>query len=143
MMKKKYLIKPEVAGQLGKHTIIDTTKYPPIVDKLHYEFDDWLGDDILQCFPCFISSEPLSNFLKDQKLTGFTFENCEISKSQLFADLNENGLNLPGFYWLRVIGNEDNDFFLLPNARLIVSEKALNALRQFNINYCDIEEYNG
>jgi len=34
MNNKYYLLKPEVAGQLGGHTIMDTTKQPPIVEKL-------------------------------------------------------------------------------------------------------------
>ena len=54
-------IEPEVAGGLGNETIIDKNYHPPIVKKLHYEFNGWLGDDILESFPCFIVSERLKN----------------------------------------------------------------------------------
>jgi hypothetical protein len=55
--------------------------------------------------------------------------------------LNEIGLELPIFYWFKVIGNENEDFFIIPNATLVVSERALITFKQFNINYCDIKEY--
>lgn len=44
------LIEPEVAGSLGKETELDSSVFPPHVKKLHYEFDGWLGDDILESF---------------------------------------------------------------------------------------------
>ena len=138
----RYIISPEVAGQLGDNTVLNHQTKPPIVEKLHYAFDDWLGDDIIESFPCFICTERLALAMKQNNLSGYYIDVCEISKSQLFNDLNEDGLDLPVFHWFKVIGTEQEDFFLIPNSRLIISQKALDILRQFNINHCDIKEYN-
>ena len=56
-----YFIEPEVAGGWGGNTIADTSVHPPKISKLHYQFDGWLGDDLLESFPCFIVSESLKH----------------------------------------------------------------------------------
>lgn len=139
---KKYLIEPEVAGQLGNDTILNHSTKPPIIEKLNYEFDDWLGDDFLAGFQCFICTEKLARSIKDNNLTGYKLEDCKTTKSQLFYDLNENDLELPTFYWFKIIGGENADFFIIPNSMLVISELAMNVLKKFNINHCDIREYN-
>ncbi|HZX58111.1 MAG TPA: hypothetical protein VFE54_05280 [Mucilaginibacter sp.] len=139
----KYIIEPEVAGQLGTSTILNHQTKPPIIEKLHYEFDDWLGDDFLAGFQCFICTERLAQSIKENNLTGYKLDECEVTKSLLFNDLNENGLDLPTFFWFKVIGDENQDFFIVPNATLVISERALNIFKQFNVNHCDIREYNG
>jgi hypothetical protein len=133
------LLSPEVAGQLGKNTIFNNT-HPPTVKNLHYEFDGWLGDDILESFPCFICSERLMLYLKNSGLTGFEFRECEITQSDQFIDLYPD-LELPKFYWFVVNNNSDSDFFLLSNASLIVSGNGLAALKKFQISHCDIENF--
>jgi hypothetical protein len=144
-MKKmeKYIVGPEVAGQLGDNTVLNHQTKPPIIEKLHYEFDDWLGDDFLAGFRCFICTERLTKAIKESNLSGYKFETCQVSKSELFNDLNEDGLNLPDFFWFIITGDENDDFFIVPNFTLVISERALNILRQFNINYCDITLYVG
>ena len=47
-------IEPEVAGGLGDHTVMDRSVHPPIVSKLHYQMEGWLGDALLESFPVFI-----------------------------------------------------------------------------------------
>jgi hypothetical protein len=49
-----YLIEPEIAGGLGDHTEIDTEVRPPVVKSLEYRLEGWLGDELLESFPCFI-----------------------------------------------------------------------------------------
>jgi hypothetical protein len=138
---KRYIIEPEVAGQLGDSAVLNYQTKPPIIERLHYEFDDWLGDDFLAGFQCFICTERLTESLKRADLTGYEFAECKVTKSQLFDDLNENGLDLPVFFWFRVLGCESDDFFIAANSTLVISERALSILRQFNIDHCDIEEY--
>jgi len=43
-------IEPEVACGLGEKTQMDSSVHPPIVSKLHFVFEDWLGDDIIKPF---------------------------------------------------------------------------------------------
>lgn len=61
-------LQPEVAGGLGAKTIMNTTVHPPSVSILEYEFDGWLGDDLLESFPCFVVSERLKNPLEEMLL---------------------------------------------------------------------------
>ena len=49
-----YVLEPEVAGDLGAGSILDYSTQPPTVLKLQYEFNVWLGDDLLTTPPCFL-----------------------------------------------------------------------------------------
>ena len=43
-----HIVEPEVAGGVGPHTVMDRRAHPPVVTKLHYEFEVWLGDELLK-----------------------------------------------------------------------------------------------
>ena len=64
-----YIIEPEVAGGLGLNSNIDRTTFPPIVEKLHFVFEGWLGDPILESFPCFIVTDRLARKMEEAGLT--------------------------------------------------------------------------
>ena len=138
---KKYIIEPEVAGQIGDLAVLNHRTKPPVVEELHYEFDDWLGDDFLAGFQCFICTERLTQAIAENNLNGYEIRECKITKSQIFDDLNEHGLDLPKFFWFKITGSENDDFFIVPNFTLVISERALNTLKRFNINHCDINVY--
>jgi len=55
----KQITDPEVAGRLGEKTVLIATSHPPITERLNYEFDGWLGDDLLEPFLCYIVTESL------------------------------------------------------------------------------------
>lgn len=38
----------------ARSTIMEATVHPPRVERLHYEFEDWLGDDLVESFPSFL-----------------------------------------------------------------------------------------
>ncbi|WP_459204012.1 hypothetical protein ACQVRV_07895 [Ralstonia pseudosolanacearum] len=67
---KYFFIEPEVAGKLGENTVLDPTVHPARVDKLHYKFSGWLGDAMLESFPCVIATQAASDALK-QSRAGF------------------------------------------------------------------------
>jgi len=71
---KYYYIEPEVAGGLGNDTVMNRSVHPPVVTKLHYQFDGWLGDVLLESSPCFIVTELAKQKLQDARLTGATFD---------------------------------------------------------------------
>lgn len=54
---KCFCIEPEVAGGIGEITVMDRSRHPPIVSKLHYCFDGWGGGVLLTSFPCFIITQ--------------------------------------------------------------------------------------
>ncbi|EPM67883.1 hypothetical protein A584_20143, partial [Pseudomonas syringae pv. theae ICMP 3923] len=59
-----YHIEPEVADSLGDQTVMDTESWPPKVSRLEFQFGGWLGDELLEMFPCFICTTALVYRLK-------------------------------------------------------------------------------
>ncbi len=136
-----FFIEPEVSGGFGDNSVMDTTVHPPKVYKLHYQLDGWLGDELLESFPCFIVSESLAQELEREHLSGFTLEDVEVTKSEQFEELYP-GKALPKFFWLQVTGSAaQDDFGIAEDHRLVVSEGALNTLRKGKIEEADIEEF--
>lgn len=100
---KYYFMEPEVAGGLGRNTIMDRSTHPPIVSKLHYEFDGWLGDVILESFPSYIVTDEARLNLQAVGATGAAFGAVEITVSESLRE-RQPGLKLPAFVWLQVTG---------------------------------------
>ncbi len=96
-------IEPEVAGDLGPRTVLDKSTQPPIVLKLHYELNAWLGDDLLTSHPCFIVTGRLRTALQKDGGTGFHFDDVEVSTTETFDELYP-GRKLPVFYWMKIDG---------------------------------------
>jgi hypothetical protein len=137
-MARQFILEPEVAGGLGADTAMDSSVHPPMVSALHYEFEGWLGDDLLETFPCFIVTERLKSALEDAGSTGCSFAPVKVTVSDSFAECYPDRA-LPQFYWLRVTGTpEKDDFSLASDHRLLVSDEALDVLRAFTIEHCEV-----
>lgn len=134
-------IEPEVSGELGKDTIRDNSVHPPIISRLHYQFDGWLGNDLLESFPCFIVTDRLKLLIEKNGLDGITFDVLKVSKSSTFQQLYPNK-QLPTFHWIKVIGHAGvNDFGIAKDLRLVISEKALDILNSLKIDRAILEDY--
>src|SRR5215470_10137854 len=101
---KYYYLEPEVAGGYGEDTVLDTSVRPERVERLHYEFQGWLGDDLLEAFPVFIISERLKNILQPLHATGYELDHVKVSKEPQFRELYPNAPPLPKFHWLKISG---------------------------------------
>lgn len=136
-----FLIEPEVAGGLGERCVINSCVHPPIVEKLHYQMDGWLGDNLLESFPAFIVTEQAADRLKESGFTGVSFDEAEITKSAQFDDLYP-GRAIPRFVWLKVCGRAGHDDFgLAADGRLVVSRRALADLQQIGIANAIVEPF--
>jgi hypothetical protein len=146
-------LEPEVAGGIGKGTVMDRSCYPPVVSKLNYEFDVWLGDVLLEGFPCWIVTVDAQEQIALAGLTGVTFGHVEISTSPLFREIYPT-LTLPKFSWLKIVGTAGHDDFGIPmtsgtsqNApdpqkfKLVVSERALKLLQNLGIRHADVSQF--
>jgi hypothetical protein len=132
---KYYSIEPEVAGGFGEETIIDRSCGRMEVMKLHYKFDGWLGDELLESTPCFIASERLANRIDRANLSGFKIDDVQVTKSDEFHDLHPK-LGLPKFVWLKVIGTPGkDDFGITPGLNLVVSELALQLIKESGLKH--------
>lgn len=128
-----FYVEPEVAGGLGPNTVMDRSTHPPVVHKLHYEFDGWLGDELLETFPAFIVTDNMRSRIEAAGLTGTDFAPVEVSLSETFRELHP-GRELPPFHWLKLVGQAGHDDFgAAPDGRLIVSERALKLLQSVGI----------
>jgi hypothetical protein len=136
--KERWVLSPEVAGELGDATELDSSVHPPKVYRFHHRFEGWLGDELLEAFPCFLVSSDLAKALEEKGLVGFSLGEVEVSVSPEFQSLHP-GLTLPEFRWLKITGeNRNADFRLTPDFRLEVSSRALSVLRKFKIAYAAI-----
>jgi hypothetical protein len=138
-MKNFYSLEPEVAGELGDRTIMDSSVHPPIVTKLHHLFTGWLDDELLECFPCYIVTEGLMEDIKKLEPSGCIFDDLIIEKSEQFNDMYPNKM-LPAFKWLKVSGDPGkDDFGISADNLLVVSERVMNILKSHSFNECDVE----
>lgn len=137
-----FALQPEVAGGLGENTVLDASTHPPAVSKLHYSFDGWLGDELLESFPCYIVTARLRDVLEQATATGCKFADVEVTKSETFEELYP-GRALPEFFWLQVDGRAGaDDFGVSEDFQLVVSQPTLLLMQsKANLSHCDIEPY--
>ena len=132
-------LSPEVAGHLGEETVLDTSVHPPVVHRLHYVFDGWLGDDIVETFPCYIVTERLALCTQMIRPSGVSLDDVLVSTSETFREVYPYR-DLPDFRWLRVNGIAGkDDFGLSAEYELVISERVLNAWRDFQLAHCEIK----
>jgi hypothetical protein len=138
----EYSLSPEVAGDFGEESVLDTTKHPPVVSRLHYEFGGWDGDDIVATFPVTIVTDALANAILEHGLTGAEFDDVIVTKDPQFEEFfPTEAAALPKWRWLRPVGRPHAaDFWQKDSGELVVSERALRLLRQFHLNHAEIEE---
>src|SRR5665647_2251403 len=79
-----YLLEPEVAGGIGENTVLDKNRN---ILYLEYEFSGWLGDELLEATPCFITTFNLTKEIQNSELNGYEFQDMEISVNEEFCDL--------------------------------------------------------
>jgi hypothetical protein len=128
-----FSFEPEVAGGIGPNTDLDRSVWPPTIHKLHYVFDGWLGDAILESFPCFIVTQDAAEALIRANVRGFQLDEVKISVSDQFRDLYPSR-ELPHFRWLKIVGEAGvDDFGIGADHRLVISERAMDNLSSFGI----------
>jgi len=132
-----FQLEPEVAGGLGSDSILDTSVHPPIVSKLHYEFDGPPADDLLETSPCYIVTHRLAVAIQSSGVTGFEFADLTVSMSEQYVDLYGDD-ELPHFRWLKPVGSAGIDDVGYADRRLVVSERALAVFRECTFSNCDV-----
>jgi len=136
-----HVLEPEVAGGLGPRTVMGASTHPPVVSKLHYQLDGWLGDELLESFPCFVVTENMRTLIETCEPTGCSFDVVELSVSEQFMELYGNRI-IPNFWWLKINGKAGHDDFGISNQNeLVVSERVVRIMREAQLDNCDIDEY--
>jgi hypothetical protein len=138
---KYFYVEPEVSGGLGANTVMDRSVHPPVVSHLHYQFEGWLGDVLLESFPSFIVTEEAKGKLQEVGATGARFGEVEITTSDQFKELYPDK-QLPGFTWLQIAGTAGHDDFgTAADGRLVVSERALDVLKGLELSNALIDPF--
>lgn len=143
---KYFYVHPEVPGSLGDNTVMDTSVSPPLVSRLHYEFDAFSDDALITSFPAHVVTEEAKQKLLDAHVSGAAFDELEITTSDQFEEFREfhPGRELPSYVWLKAQGVAGvDDFGIAPNRRLVISERALDILKKLGISHADIDPYDG
>jgi hypothetical protein len=136
-----FYVEPEVAGGLGNNTVMDSSRHPPIVSRLHYQIDGWAGDAILESFPIFIVTEGAKESLLQIGATGAAFADVEVTVSDKFEDL-QPGQKFPVFAWLKPSGKAgQDDIGATVGGRLVLSQRALDALSRLGTSNARIEAF--
>ncbi len=136
-----FVLGPEVAGGLGPRTVMDRSVHPPSVKHLHYVLDGWLGDDLLESFPCFMVTRRAQKAMLTAGLTGCTFEPVEVTTSPECRERQPHVV-LPEFLWLRPgSGVLRDDVAITSDARLVVSSRALAVLQRLALRHCEVEAF--
>lgn len=149
-----YFLEPEVSGGHGENTIygteeeIATEGISKKVKYLHYEFEGWLGDDLLESTPAFIVSSRLATELENSDFIDYKLEECLITKSDMFIEMYPEK-ELPEFIRFIPLGKVEvegenfknwsgHHFCLSSKGELVVTQEALDFLKKFSIDNCFI-----
>jgi hypothetical protein len=139
---KHYFVEPEVAGELGDRSILDTSCHPPIVSRLHYRLDGPPADCLIESFPCFAVTEAVMAAILGAGLSGATFEAIELTASEELLELDP-AFEVPAVRWLRVSGDSGADFAIGADHRLVLSQRALDLLTPHGLDNAVVEEVGG
>ncbi|MEU7903554.1 hypothetical protein [Actinoplanes sp. NPDC049118] len=123
-----YVVRPEVPGGLGENTVLDHSGDQPRVTHLEYEFEGWLGDELITAHPAFAATTTLANRFQQAGLTGFHTREMEVTTSEDFDEMYP-GRKIPPFIELVIDGRVGVDDFAIDKANeLVVSQRALDIL---------------
>ncbi len=125
-----YYVKPFVAGDFGRNTVLDNRVHPPIVHKFHYDIDVWIGDVLITSFPCYLVTKEAERELLNIGVSGVAFADVEVTASELFRRLQPK-TKLPDFVWMKIHGQPgQDDFRIAPNHELVFSERSLDVFER-------------
>jgi hypothetical protein len=167
---KLFVLTPGASGEAGPETqiIFNDSDIPHIaweVVKLEYEFQGWLGDELLLSVPSYIVTESLADDMLSSDLSGFVFDKVLVSRSEDFWEFYPDFL-LPNFRWLKPVGRvlcheigtsddwpgnqiillgtasdwSGHDVCLSQRSMLVVTERAMEVIQRHCIAECEIQE---
>lgn len=147
---KLYFLEPEVSGGHGELTVYGTEEdiakagISGKVKFLHYEFEGWIGDDLLESTPAFIVSSKLETQLENSNFKDYKIEKCLITTSVEFKEMYPSK-EIPLFSRFIPLGKVEvegenfknwsgHHFCLSPKGELVVTKEALDFLKRASID---------
>lgn len=131
-----FVLDPQVAGELGEGTDLDTSVHPPVVNKLEYVLDYPGTDDLIQSFPVFLASDQLVEALNAAEILGITWREATTTQGDFYDEYPDaDPIN---YQWL--VPGQPGDDCWTEGGELVVSDRMMAVLRDARINDCEIEE---
>lgn len=135
-----YRLDPQVAGELGDETVLDSSTHPPLVSQVDYVLDQPDADDLIQSFPIFLISTGLGSRLQDAGLTGFALAGALVRPSENYLAIY-GAVPHPQYMWFQVIRADiEADCWLDESLQLCVSDRMMRHLEAADLSDCLIEE---
>lgn len=134
-----YRLDPQVAGELGAGTVLDSSTYPPRVSQVDYVLDRPDADEFIQSFPVFLVSMNLGVRLHDAGLTGFELSGATVRPSDNYTAIY--GKVPPQRYqWLQVTGTAgEADCWLDESFQVCVSDRMMSIVEVVTLTDCVVE----
>jgi len=134
-----YELELDVAGSPGPGTQWGDSAAE--IRRLNYEFDGWLGDDLVTSTPVTIVTTRVRDAIAAARLTGAEFADVLVTRSEQFEDVMGADAELPEWVWLRPVGTPGQDDAWAGRwNRLTISERMYALLQQFNLNHCNVTQ---
>jgi hypothetical protein len=131
-----FVLDPQVAGELGARTEIDTSVHPPVVTCLEYVLDRPGTDDLIQSFPVFLATSPLKSALDAAGMRGITWREAAISHGDFYDEVS--GGDSVSYLWL--VPGEPGDDCWIEEMMLVVSDRMMDVLRSACLDDCVVTE---
>lgn len=130
-----YSLDPQVAGELGEGSVLDTTVHPPVVTKVDYLLDQPETDDLIQAFPVYLVSSELADRFQAAAMSGFALAEATVRPSPdclaVFGDAPPRE-----YRWLQVHGGEGDDCWIDQSLMLCVSDRMMEILNHATLTDC-------
>lgn len=94
---------------------------------LHFVFEGWMGDQLVQSVPVFLATEDLTDEFSRRKLTGFEAAEVVVERDERWKQ-RQPAVDLPKFVWFKVNGVHGQSDFFEHDGVLVVSDEALEVI---------------
>lgn len=139
-----YKLNPQYCGVFGRKTLYagELTDTPPVIYRLHGEFNIYPDDELVEVSRHFLGTEELAETIKamQPRTTGLYVDEATLTTTPEFRR-NYPGRDLPNLKWFKITGKAGiDDFGMSKEFNLIVSERVMHEIRN-RINNCQIHFY--
>lgn len=135
-----YTLPPQVAGEIGDKTVIDTTQVPEVTEWVEYVLDSPENDDIISSVSTYLISEELCARLNsDFAEIEFQTRDADVSWGYIYKEMYGEEQHKR---FLQLLPNRDpkGDFWMNKGGELVVSDRAWEALRKVaSLNQCEFK----
>jgi len=142
----KYLrLAAMIPGWIGEQSVSEVVDNREDFQKVHYVFDDYPTDCIVEHFGVYLITQGLKKALEEIEATGCEFHDVIVSRSDAYeghtSHIPDN--SLPKFYWLKIVGEGGKDDIgrAEPTLSIAVSERVFNEMKKFGLNDCIVYDW--